>query len=181
MKGVVFTEFLDLVEEKYGYEMVDRILNDGHLASGGAYTAIGTYPHAEMAQLVGNLSRHAGVPVPDLLKLYGKHLFGVFTRGYGHFFREAQELFEFLESIEQYIHVEVRKLYPDAELPRIETRRLQPNALEVMYHSERRMGDFAEGLLEAACEHFGEKTEIHRENVEQTGSTVRFTLVKQTA
>ena len=40
MKGIVFTEFLDLVEEKFGLEMVDTIIEQSNLDSGGVYTPI---------------------------------------------------------------------------------------------------------------------------------------------
>ena len=41
MRGIVFTEFLALVEDKFGLEMVDRIIFQSNLASEGAYTTIG--------------------------------------------------------------------------------------------------------------------------------------------
>lgn len=178
MKGIVFTEFLGLVEEKFGYEMVDEIIEQSHLPGGGAYTAIGTYPHSELVSLVTNLSQRTNLPVRTLLIMYGRHLFGVFTRSYGHFFSTASCAFCLLESLEKYIHVEVRKLYPDAELPRFEIKRLSPTTLEMVYRSERRMADFAEGLLEATFEHFNEKAVIHRENLTPDGSVVRFLLEK---
>ncbi|MFT6414777.1 MAG: hypothetical protein ACJARZ_000109 [Dokdonia sp.] len=43
MKGIIFTEFLDLVEATFGLEMVDIILNASKLPSNGVYTTIGTY------------------------------------------------------------------------------------------------------------------------------------------
>lgn len=178
MKGIVFTEFLGLVEEKFGYEMVDQIIEESTLPSGGAYTAVGTYAHAEIVSLVTNLSRRTDLPVGDLLKIYGRHLFGVFVRSYGHFLARADSAFSLLESIENHIHVEVKKLYPDAELPHFETKRLSPGTLEMVYRSERRMGDFAEGLLEATFEHFKENATIERENLVPDGSVVRFLLQK---
>jgi len=56
MKGIVFTEFLQLVEEKFGYEMVDKLLVAANLEHGGAYTAVGTYGHQELITLVSKLS-----------------------------------------------------------------------------------------------------------------------------
>ncbi len=47
MKGVVFRAFVDLVEERYGEEVVDRLLSHPGLSTGGAYTAVGTYDHTE--------------------------------------------------------------------------------------------------------------------------------------
>ena len=56
MKGIVFTEFLELVEEKFGIEMVDEIITASNLESGGAYTAVGTYKFVEMINLLTALS-----------------------------------------------------------------------------------------------------------------------------
>ena len=56
MKGIIFTEFLDLVEKKFGLVMVDKIINQSQLDSNGAYTSVGTYEFSEMLQLISNLS-----------------------------------------------------------------------------------------------------------------------------
>jgi hypothetical protein len=178
MKGIVFTEFLNLVETKFGYEMVDQIILESNLPSKGIYTNIGTYEHAEMVQLVTALSRHTEIPVPDLLKSYGIHFFPILGNGYSHFLTGVKSGFELLESIEHYIHVEVIKLYPDAELPKFDSKRLDENTLEMIYHSQRKMADFAEGLMRSAFEHYNEKVMIERENLEEDGSKVRFILKK---
>ena len=54
MKGIVFTEFLDLVESKFGLAMVDKIILQSQLESNGSYTSIGTYKFSEMLQLLQN-------------------------------------------------------------------------------------------------------------------------------
>src|SRR6266540_2882152 len=120
MKGMIFTEFLEMVEDHFSPEVADRIIEACHLPSGGAYTAVGTYDHHEMVQLVTELSRESGIAVPALLHLFGKHLFGRFVANYPQFFEGIDSAFDFLEKIHSYIHVEVRKLYPDAELPSFE-------------------------------------------------------------
>lgn len=178
MKGIVFTEFLNLVEAKFGYEMVDHIIQESRLPHGGAYTGIGTYPHGEMVALVSNLSHRTDIPVSALLRLYGHHLFGLFAKSYSHFFQGVNSAFGLFEHIENHIHIEVRKLYPDAELPRFETNHPTENTLEMVYHSERRMADFAEGLMEAALEYFGDSATILRENLHPDGSSVRFLIQK---
>ena len=77
MKGIVFTEFLDLVEEKFGLEMVDTIISSSDLASKGAYTSVGTYSFSEMLQLLQHLSEKTGLSIDTLLLVYGEHFFGV--------------------------------------------------------------------------------------------------------
>jgi hypothetical protein len=56
MKGVVFTEFLEMVEGRFGLAMADRIIEAAQLPSSGAYTAVGTYDYTEMVHLVNALS-----------------------------------------------------------------------------------------------------------------------------
>lgn len=175
MKGVVFTEFLEMVEDKFSPEMADNIIAAADLPNGGAYTAVGTYPHAEMGKLVIALSKETGAKVPDLLKAYGRHLFGRFLAGYPQFFADLSDSFSFLKTIDQVVHVEVRKLYPDAELPGFETQEMGPGRLQMIYRSPRCLGDFAEGLMEGCFAHFGERVSVTRVD-EAAGRIVRFDL-----
>jgi hypothetical protein len=179
MKGVVFTEFLDMVEAKFSPEMVDDIVDAASLPHGGAYTAVGTYPYTEMASLVVELSKRSGIPVPNLLKDYGKHLFGRFHQGYGQFFNGIDDCFSFLETINEVVHIEVRKLYPGAELPEFSTERPAHDHLRMVYRSPRCLGDLAEGLLIGCVSHFGGGVKVSRKD-SQAGQEVSFDLVKTT-
>ena len=94
------------------------------------------------------------------------------------FFKASDNAFDFLESIEKYIHVEVKKLYPDAQLPKFKTTRLSDTTLEMIYYSERSMADFALGLIEKTFEHYEEKATIAREDLTENGSEVKFLIQK---
>ena len=180
MKGVVFTEFLEMVETNFSADMANDIIADSQLPNGGAYTAVGTYPHAELGRLVIQLSKKTGTKVPDLLKAYGRHLFARFHAGYPAFFENVSDGFGFLQSIEKVVHVEVRKLYPDAELPSFETVLVSENRLSMIYRSPRCLGDFAEGLMEGCFAHFNEQVTVDRVD-EAGGKVVRFDLTRTTA
>ena len=78
MKGVVFTEFLGMVEQQFSADMADDIIDDADLPHGGAYTAVGTYPFDEMVALIVALSRRSGIEVPVLIHAFGQYLFGRF-------------------------------------------------------------------------------------------------------
>ena len=75
MKGIVFTEFLELVEAKFGLEMVDTIISQSELDSGGVYTSIGTYSFSEMRSLLKNLSSNTQISIDNLLLVYAEHFF----------------------------------------------------------------------------------------------------------
>src|SRR5687768_11906467 len=78
MKGIVFTEFLEMVEEKFSPEVADRIIEQADLQSGGIYTAVGTYDHKEMIELISHLSNETGISSAELVHSFGVHLFSRF-------------------------------------------------------------------------------------------------------
>lgn len=180
MKGIVFSEFLEFVEQRFSPDTADDIIDAADLPSGGAYTAVGTYEHQEMLQLVSELSRATDTPAADLLLAFGHYLFGRLAATYPVFLEGTDDAFSFLQSVEKHIHVEVRKLYPDAELPQFDDAVPSPGSLELLYSSKRPLGDLAEGLIRGCCDHFGTSVEIAREDLPaETGSAVRFILTRR--
>lgn len=179
MKGVVFTEFLEMVEHSFSPDMVDRIIDEAELPSGGVYTAVGTYDHAEIVALVDRLSKAADMSVSQLLNTFGRHLFTRFVEGFPHFFEGQNDAFGFLTQVEDYIHVEVKKLYPDAELPSIQASTDNAGHMTLIYRSDRAMADLAHGLIEGCVKHFGESIEIDISDLsDDTGRHVRFELAR---
>ena len=67
MKGIVFTEFLELVEDTFGLETVEEIIEKSNLPSKGAYTSIGTYAFSEMLSLLKHLSEKTNMAIDELL------------------------------------------------------------------------------------------------------------------
>lgn len=177
MKGVVFTEFLEMVEARYSADMVDDVLDDTRPASGGAYTSVGTYDHHEMVALLQALSRRSGVAVAVLLREFGEYLFGRFARAYPAVFGRPTDAFGFLAGLDGIIHAEVRKLYPDAELPRFEVESCDGSRLVLVYTSARHLEDLAEGLLRGCVAHFGGGETLSRETLgDGADRRERFTL-----
>ncbi len=179
MKGMVFTEFLDFVQGSLGADMVDDIIEDAAPPNAGAYTAVGTYPYAEMGALVAALGRRTGCPVPDLLQTFGRHLCGRFVVRFPEFFPANSEFFTFLDSVDRHIHVEVHKLYPEAELPRFEMTHGGHDTVFLDYDSCRPLEALAEGMILAASDHFGQAVEIEKLHLPTEGRTVtRFVIRK---
>lgn len=177
MKGIVFTELLEMVEAKFGDEVLDNIIEKADLPSGGAYTAVGSYPHSELVEVVSKLSAETGLSVDDLQMAYGEHLFGVFVKAYSSFFENETSALGFIAKIEDKIHPQVHKLYPDAELPTFEILNHSSERLDMIYYSGRKMGKFAEGLIKGCLAYFKEEAKIESESLED-GRKVRFSIYK---
>lgn len=178
MKGLVFREFLGMVEDEFGYETVDTIIEKSKVPSKGVYTTVGTYKVEEMFALLGELSREKAIPADKLLYVFGKYIFSVFKKLYPHFFENKTNSFDLLSEVEDTIHVEVLKLYPEAELPSFEVKQVSSKEMTMVYRSKRRMSDFAEGLIAGCLEYFKEEATIRKEMIEKDGSVVLFTIVK---
>jgi len=177
MKGIVFTEFLGFVRQHHGEEMVDDIVEACELPNQGAYTAVGTYDHGEMLALCDALSERTGLAVAGLVRAFGDHLSGAFARSHPAFFERAGNLFDFLASIEEHIHVEVRKLYPDAELPSFTVEQRTPTRMVLLYRSPRRMGQLSEGMIHGSARQYGVQVLVQSQTLAGSDSqAVRFTV-----
>ena len=180
MKGIVFTEFLEMVEAKFSPDLADRIVEGAELPSGGVYTSVGTYDHVEMIRLVSCLSRETGVDSPDLMRAFGGYLFSRFQTLYPKYFEGVDSAFEFLAKVEDYIHVEVYKLYPEAELPSFSHDLSRPGQLRLTYRSTRPFAPLAEGLVRGCLAHFGEDADLEVEDLAAgAGTAARFVVTRR--
>lgn len=177
MKGIVFTEFLELVESKFGLDVVDRIIEECDLETDGVYTSVGTYSHKDMYQMVGKLSELKNISVADLLQIYGEYFFDVLSKSYPQFM-DQPNVFVFLESIDNYIHPEVLKLYPEAELPSFKAEKKGDKEMSLLYKSSRKMSDFALGLIKGAASYFGEQVELEKISQDDDGEKVLINIKK---
>ncbi len=178
MKGIVFTEFLELVENKFGLDVVDKIIQQSSLQSQGVYTAIGTYDFSEMLSLLKHLSEHTQLSIDDLLLVYAEHFFSVLANSYPDLIKKYKDPIELLSSIENHIHVEVQKIYPDAELPTFEVLEKTDSTLVMVYKSSRAMYSFGLGLMNKTFEHFDATAKITFEKLKSDGTEVKFSIVK---
>lgn len=160
MKGIIFTEFTEMIESEFGLSLLDEIIETSKLPSKGIYTSVGTYSHHEIMILLTRFNELTKIPIPDALKKFGNYLFKSFANQYPDFLRNHSHVFAFLESVEDHIHVEVLKLYPDAQLPHFEFDQIDEKTLLMEYHSDKHLVWLAIGLIENALKHFNVSGEV---------------------
>lgn len=174
---MVFTEFIEFAEQQFGLETVDQMLEAS--SSGGAYTSVGTYDHQELVAMLIKLSQLTQTEIKDLLMAYGKHLFSYLVHSYPAVLGDSSTAFDLLSHIDDQIHVEVRKLYPDSELPEFSHEFISDSHMRLTYRSERGLADLAEGLLQGCFEHYNESVEVQKKDLSNGDSTVvQFDLTK---
>ncbi len=181
MLGMVFTEFVEMMEQEFSPAVADEVLRAVPLANGGAFTAVGYYPHEDAVRLVMALSERTGTPPAELLRAFGRHLMSRFTEHHREMFTGHQGVFDLLAAIDGHIHVHVSRLYHNATLPRFTVLRRTEDRLELRYSSPRRMEALAVGLIEGAAAHFGQPCDVtHAPAEDGEGGTI-FTVVRRAA
>lgn len=177
MKGMIFTNFIEMIDEVFSPEITEQLIDKVQPASGAAYTTVGSYDHTEILNLVVGLSELTGEDVPNLVRAFGHYLFAALGKAHPEYIADVASTFELLQRVHEHIHVEVRKLYPDAELPTIGCE-VDGNQLTVNYQSERPFAGVAEGLIMGCIEHFGEDIALERTRASTDGCAAQFTLTR---
>ena len=160
MKGIVFTELLTMAEQAVGETAVDEVLEQLDLSSGGVFTSVGFYPCSDLIAIVGGLCPRTGKSEAELQRAFGGWMLRYFVAHYPEVFASKPGPLEMLASVDGEIHVEVRKLYPDAELPRFETQRRGTGEMQMIYTSTRPLTAFCHGLIEACVAHYGQRATV---------------------
>ncbi|ALM21030.1 guanylate cyclase-related protein [Nonlabens tegetincola] len=176
MKGIIFTEFLELVEEKFGLSMVDTIINESELESQGIYTSVGTYEFSEMLQLITHLSKNTNISVDDLLLVYAEHLFAALINMHPNIVEHYKDPMDLVASIENHIHVEVKKIYPEAQLPTFEIQEKNSDSMKIIYKSDKALYMLCKGLMTETFKLFKTPVNIEFYKLNELGTEVRFDI-----
>lgn len=160
MKGSVFNALQEFVETNHGLEAWDTMLNTLNLPSQGIYTSSIKYDDSELFSIVNYFCEAFNVPTPDLLRTFGEFLFTKLMPMAPIEAKRAPSLHVFLCMVDNLIHVEVKKLYADSNLPEFDYRDQNAQHLTMIYRSERRLCHLSEGLILGAAKHFDEKVSI---------------------
>lgn len=175
MKGIIFTEFMELVEAHFGLDILDQVLEASN--DEGIYTSVGSYDHHSLVKLIVNLSKTTDIPAEKLQEVFGESVFlnllGTMPK---HKLKPSSSCLEFIHDVEEYIHVEVRKLYPDANPPKFEFISETETQLVMNYKSARCMGHVCLGLIKGCAKHFSQEVDIDMSALNQSGSEVRFVV-----
>ncbi|MBQ0755984.1 MAG: heme NO-binding domain-containing protein [Amphritea sp.] len=160
MKGVIFNILEELVEQRCGMQAWNNILSE--LGNAGIYTAGKSYPDEDLMVLVGAVSAKLEMPDSEVIGMFGEYMFSQLADRYPIFIEQENTLRGFLKSVDEVIHVEVRKLYENPNLPSFNCIDTDDQTLLMEYRSPRQLCILAEGLIRGAAQHY--KTTITLEH-----------------
>ena len=158
MKGIVFNLLAEAVANEHGDDAWDALLDAAGLD--GAYTSLGSYPDADMVRLVEVAAAVLGCSGSEILRWFGRSAMPMLATRYGMFFEGHRSARDFVRSVNEIIHPEVRKLYAGAGCPQFVFADDPDGRLLIGYNSPRQLCYLAHGFVEGAADQFGETVDV---------------------
>lgn len=191
----MFNLLEEVVTAEHGPWAWDDLLDD--LGVDGGYTAVATYEDAEFLALVGALPATTACPAGHLVgagaatdtqddgertRWYGRAAIPLLALRYPVFFDGHDDARDFLATVEDVIHTEVRKLDPTADVPcfGVEDRTEADGSrtLVLAYRSSRRLCHLAEGFVLGAGDHYGQPLDVSQPSCMRRGDDVCDLVVR---
>ena len=154
MKGIIFNLLEEFITEKFGEEKYEEIIEQCPLKTKAPFVAPGSYPDSDLFAIVTKITEKLGIALPEALKLFGEFCFPKLANKYPVFVTPYKHPKEFLKTVDSIIHVEVKKLYRDAELPKFGYTDPSSNRLIIEYESKRNLCLFMEGMIDGVAHYF---------------------------
>jgi predicted hydrocarbon binding protein len=171
MKGIIFNLLENLIVDKFGDEILEEIYAAAHFSvDAPPFVGPETYPDSDLFAMVTLLSKKTNLPVDDLVYEFGKYMFPVLADTYPVFLDNVNSPLEFLKSVNDIIHVEVKKLFEGANAPIIKVEDVNHKQAKLRYSSERKLCKLVEGLLDGVADYFGQKISYSHQQCMRDGA-----------
>jgi len=144
MKGVIFNVVEEVIGDLFDADTWDDLLDGAEVD--GAYTALGDYADTELLAIVSAACRATGLSAEEVLRTVGHHALPKLASRVPQSLVDAPDALSFIRKVNDIIHPEVLKIYPDSIPPAFEFED-RDGGLVVRYRSARNLPALAEGLL----------------------------------
>lgn len=158
MKGIIFNLLEEVIRREYGEDTWDALLEAAQVE--GGYSSLANYPDEELMKLVAAASAALNTSADTIVRWFGRNALPLLAERYPEFFIPHTSTRPFLLTLNDIIHIEVRKLYPGADVPVFDYDTSSQEVLVMGYKSPRRLCALAEGFIEAAAAHYGEEVTL---------------------
>ncbi|MFQ5464333.1 MAG: heme NO-binding domain-containing protein [Thermodesulfobacteriota bacterium] len=159
MKGIIFNLLERFIVENLGEEKYEEILSHCTLKTKEPFVGPGSYPDEDLMAIVARAVETMGITLPEALRAFGRFCLPKFAERFPEFMTPYDHPKEFLMTVDSVIHVEVEKLYPDAQTPSLVYEDPAPDRLVIRYESRRKLCHLFEGLIDGVADYYGSPIE----------------------
>ena len=155
MKGIVINITEDFIIDNFGEEIFDQTISNCNLKTEDPFVSPGTYPDSDLFEIVVNASQILEITIEEFLKKLGHYAFAKLAERHPSFLEGYNHPKSFLQTVDGVIHMEVRKLYQDSQLPVFQYSDPSKDELIITYYSKRKLYPFLEGMINGVSDYFG--------------------------
>ena len=154
MKGVLFNLLEEFIIENYGEKTFDDILDECSLTTTEPFVGPGTYPDEDLMEIVTKAAAKLGITPDQAMFAYGRYIFPKLVEAVPQFVEHHDHPKVFLKTINDVIHMEVKKMYTHAYTPEFKYFDTEEDKLIIQYSSKRKLYALMEGLIEGVADYF---------------------------
>ena len=172
MKGEIFNLLESFTIERFGISVFETVWERTRprLETQSVFIGPGTYPDQDFLRIFTTVLEVVGIGAAVAQHEFGRFCFSRLLAKLPQEMREHPSARELLKSIDEVIHVEVRKIYRDAEPPRFTYVEPDARTLVLTYRSRRGLFDLVEGLVAGCGDHYGCAIEVSRQLLPDEGN-----------
>ena len=160
MKGAIFCHYAEFIEQTHGLVAWLEIIDSSELAQSISFIATDLYDDDIFVELLTITSSQLDQPFTDILIQFGHYLFPKLLSKASKHIGNCKNVFEFLDHVENVIHIEVKKSDALAYTPSLILDTVSENEALLKYTSHRQVCFLAEGLIYGAAKQFEQKVAI---------------------
>ncbi|MEK7434705.1 MAG: heme NO-binding domain-containing protein [Cyanobacteriota bacterium] len=169
MHGMIFNELKNYADLKYGNSAWGDLIKESGLNT-RFYLPIKDYPDEEIVNIIVTASKLLGKTVDFLLEDFGEFVSHKFIGNYKQLIKPEWNVLDFIQNVEEEVHVIMRKLVRGSRPPVLKYKRVNNKELIVYYSSERKLCVLAKGVIRGAGNHYKEKLVILEKNCMHKGA-----------
>lgn len=156
MKGLIFNLLEEFLVARCGETEYELILANCELitAEPSLMVGPGSYPDQDFTAIIASAANRLGLSSDELFQEVGRAVIPLLAARYPQFFSPSKHPREFFASLNFIHHLEVKKLYKDAELPRFRCENKADGSLLINYLSSRRLCHFFSGLINGVADYY---------------------------
>lgn len=178
MKGIFFTEFLEMIEKEYGLSLAEKIISELGVGNNGVYESTADYPYDQFVELCGLLSKEVRSSVIDITKNFGEYLFSRLVILFRPKFAGNSCIFDFLDQIDYFVHKNIQESFTNVVIPRFRAMKINESTFQMTYQTEKLLIHLAIGLFMGCQRFFNEELTLNTEFISERSKLVSFTLSK---
>lgn len=154
MKGIIFNILESFIAHEFDEDVYNEAISSLSLLTKDPFVAPGTYANEDFLSIAQWSAAKVNLTLDEFMLRMGRYSFSQLAERHPDFVTPHQHPKPFLKTVDGMIHVEVRKLYSDTELPAFTYTDLADNQLIITYFSEKKLYSFMEGLIDGVANFF---------------------------